>query len=159
MSAEEVVHHYRTNAVGWLELRVSTKGVRSISFISQPSQPVKSTQHPVMQKLISELDQYFANKLTTFSVPLDPETGTLFQRRVWQELALIPYGKTRSYLEIARGVHNPKGSRAVGLANKNNPIPILIPCHRVIKSDGSLGGYDSGIEIKKILLKLEGVTV
>ncbi len=159
MSAEEVVHHYRTKAVGWLELRVSTKGVRSISFISQPSQPVKSTRHPVMQKLIGELDQYFANKLTTFSVPLDPETGTLSQRRVWQELALIPYGKTRSYLEIARGVHNPKGSRAVGLANKNNPIPILIPCHRVIKSDGSLGGYDSGIEIKKILLKLEGVTI
>jgi methylated-DNA-[protein]-cysteine S-methyltransferase len=85
---------------------------------------------------------------------LDPETGTLFQRRVWQELILIPYGTTRSYLEIARGVHNPKGSRAVGPANKNNPIPILIPCHRVIKSDGSLGGYDSGIEIKKILLKL-----
>jgi methylated-DNA-[protein]-cysteine S-methyltransferase len=143
MSPEEFIHHYQTKVVGWLELRASAKGVRSISFISQPSQRVKSTQQPLMQELISELDQYFVNKLTSFSVPLDPETGTLFQRRVWQELALIPYGKTRSYLEIARGVHNPMGSRAVGLANKNNPIPILIPCHRVIKSDGSLGGYGS----------------
>ena len=71
---------------------------------------------------------------------------------------MIPYGTTRYYLEIARRVHNPKGSRAVGLADKNNPIPILIPCHKVIKPDGSLGGYGPGIEIKEILLKLDGVT-
>ena len=110
-----------------------------------------------MQKLISELDQYFANKPITFSVPLDPESGTPFQRRVWEQLALIAYGKTRSYVDIARKVDCPRGSRAVGLANKNNPIPILIPCHRVIKADGNLGGYNSGIEIKKSLLELEGV--
>jgi len=70
MSPEEFIHHYQTKVVGWLELRASAKGVRSISFISQPSQPVKSTQHPIMQELISELHQYFANKLTSFSVPL-----------------------------------------------------------------------------------------
>ncbi len=158
MSAEQFVHHYRSKAVGWLELRVSSKGVRSISFISSPPRPVKSGHHPLMRKLINELDQYFANKLITFSVPLDLESGTLFQRRVWEQLALIPYGETRSYVDIARKVDCPRGSRAVGLANKNNPIPIVIPCHRVIRADGSLGGYDSGIEIKKNLLALEGVS-
>ena len=157
MSAEEFVHHYHSKAVGWLELRVSAKGVRSISFISPPPRQVKSTHHPLMEKLITELDQYFAGKPITFSVPLDPESGTSFQRRVWEQLALIPYGKTRSYVDIARKVDCPRGSRAVGLANKNNPIPILIACHRVIKADGNLGGYNSGIEIKKSLLELEGV--
>ena len=157
MSAEEFVHHYHSKAVGWLELRVSAKGVRSISFISPPPRPIKSTHHPLMQKLVTELDQYFAGNPITFSVPLDPESGTSFQRRVWEQLALIPYGKTRSYVDIARKVDCPRGGRAVGLANKNNPIPILIPCHRVIKADGNLGGYNSGIEIKKSLLELEGV--
>lgn len=156
MSAEEFVHHYCSKAVGWLELRISANGVRSISFISPPSRLVKST-HPLLQKLVVELDEYFAGNPIVFSVPLDLGSGTSFQRRVWQQLALIPYGKTRSYLDIARKVDCPRGSRAVGLANKNNPIPILIPCHRVIKADGKLGGYNSGIEIKKSLLELEGV--
>ena len=156
MSAEEFVHHYHSKAVGWLELRVSAKGVRSMSFISAPKRAVKST-HPLMRKLVSELDEYFAGSPITFSVPLDPDSGTSFQRRVWEELARIPYGKTRSYVDIARRVNCPRGSRAVGLANENNPIPILIPCHRVIKADGKLGGYNSGIEIKKSLLELEGV--
>jgi methylated-DNA-[protein]-cysteine S-methyltransferase len=156
MSAEEFVHHYHSKAVGWLELRVSAKGVRSMSFISAPKRAVKSI-HPLIQKLVSELDEYFAGNPITFSVPLDPDSGTSFQRRVWEELARIPYGKTRSYVDIARRVDCPRGSRAVGLANKNNPIPILIPCHRVIKADGKLGGYNSGIEIKKSLLELEGV--
>ena len=157
MAAEEFVHHCHSKAVGWLELRISAKGVRSISFISAPQSPIKSTDHPLMRKLVSELDQYFAGNPTTFSVPLDPESGTSFQRQVWEQLALIPYGKTRSYADIARKVDCPRGSRAVGLANKNNPIPILIPCHRVIRADGNLGGYNSGIGIKKSLLKLEGV--
>jgi methylated-DNA-[protein]-cysteine S-methyltransferase len=156
MPAEEFVHYY-SKAVGWLELRVSAKGVRSISFVAAPKRPVKSTHNPLMKKLVSELDQYFTGSPITFSVPLDPASGTAFQRRVWKQLALIPYGNTRSYVDIARKVDCPRGSRAVGLANKNNPIPILIPCHRVIKADGKLGGYNSGVEIKKSLLELEGV--
>lgn len=88
-------------------------------------------------------------------MPLDPRVGTAFQRRVWDQLRAIPYGQTWSYAEVAAEAGNPRGARAVGLANKKNRIAIVIPCHRVINSDGSIGGYDSGIEIKKKLLRLE----
>jgi methylated-DNA-[protein]-cysteine S-methyltransferase len=112
----------------------------------------------MMSKLIKELDGYFDGNLTRFTVPLDPAVGTRFQRRVWEELTAIPYGQTRSYGEVASAIGNPRASRAVGSANKRNCIPILIPCHRVIKSDGGIGGYNSGTHIKRALLKLEGVT-
>ena len=106
---------------------------------------------------MKELDEYFARKSTAFTVPLDPQVGRTFERRVWQELVRIPPGKTRSYIEIALAVGNPRGTRAVGSANKKNPIAIPIPCHRVIKSDGSIGGYNSGLVRKKALLDLEGI--
>jgi len=156
MAGDEFVHHYYSDAVGWLELRVSDQGVRAVSFVKPPTQPMTSTQHPLMWQLITELDEYFSNKSATFSVPLDPASGTTFQRRVWEQLTLIPYGQTCSYADIAKKVGNPRACRAVGSANKNNPIAILIPCHRVIRADGSLGGYSSGIGIKKTLLHLEG---
>lgn len=157
MAMTEPVQYYYSNAVGWLELRVSSQGVRSVSFV--PGPPTDSTlwTNPVMDQLIRELDQYFSLKSKVFSVPLDPSAGTAFHRRVWAELTRIPYGETRSYGEIAAAVGVPLGARAVGLANKRNRIPILIPCHRVIKSDRGLGGYDSGLEIKRTLLELEGV--
>ncbi len=101
-----------------------------------------------------QLAAYFAGTLTEFSLPLEP-AGTPFQRRVWAELQAIPYGETRSYGELARAIGNPAAVRAVGLANGRNPIAVVIPCHRVIGSDGSLTGYGGGLDRKRYLLDLE----
>ena len=101
-----------------------------------------------------QLKEYFTGKRKKFDVPLDPQ-GTDFQRSVWKALQDIPYGKTRSYKQIAQAIGNLKACRAVGMANNKNPIWIIIPCHRVIGSDGSLTGYGGGVEMKKRLLKLE----
>lgn len=106
--------------------------------------------------VISQLDQYFNRSKTTFDLPLDPR-GTAFQQRVWQELMRIPYGETASYADIAERIGNPKACRAVGMANRRNPIPIIIPCHRVIGRDGSLTGFGGGLAVKERLLALEGV--
>jgi methylated-DNA-[protein]-cysteine S-methyltransferase len=101
-----------------------------------------------------QIDAYFAGALTSFSLPLDP-SGTEFQRRVWLALADIPYGATESYKGLAARVGNPKACRAVGLANGRNPLPLVLPCHRVIGADGSLTGYGGGLELKRRLLDHE----
>ena len=101
-----------------------------------------------------ELDEYFSGTLTAFATPARP-SGTPFQKRVWRLLLKIPYGKTRSYGDLATDLGIPKGPRAVGQANGRNPVALLIPCHRVIASDGGLGGYSGGIEIKRYLLEWE----
>ena len=101
-----------------------------------------------------QLRAYFRGELREFDVPLEME-GTEFQLSVWKELLKIPYGETASYLEIARRIGNEKAVRAVGLANGQNPIPIIVPCHRVIGSDGSLTGFGGGMENKRRLLELE----
>ena len=101
-----------------------------------------------------QLSEYFTGKRKKFDVLLNPQ-GTDFQRSVWKALQDIPYGKTRSYKQIAQAVGNPKACRAVGMANNKNPIWIIIPCHRVIGSGGSLTGYGGGLEMKQKLLDLE----
>lgn len=101
-----------------------------------------------------ELSEYFSGKRKSFDLPLLPE-GSDFQKKVWEKLLKIPYGETRTYGELAEMTGDKKASRAVGMANNNNPILILIPCHRVIGSDGSLTGYVAGVEAKKYLLQLE----
>ncbi len=101
-----------------------------------------------------ELDQYFAGRLKRFTTPLAFD-GTPFQNQVWKELCRIPYGKTISYLELANRIKNPKAVRAVGMANGANPIAIIVPCHRVIGSNGSLTGFGGGIPTKRALLELE----
>ncbi|AFM25378.1 methylated-DNA--[protein]-cysteine S-methyltransferase [Desulfomonile tiedjei] len=154
-SAEIVIHHFFSDLVGWLELQASKDGVRSISFVEAPESLSAASDDPVISELLMQLDAYFAGELTEFSIPLAPPGGTLFQRRVWDRLMAIPYGETRSYGEIAVEVGVPKGARAVGLANKKNFLPIVIPCHRVIRSNGDLGGYDSGVAIKQKLLQFE----
>lgn len=109
-------------------------------------------------RLKEELDSYFDGSLSHFFTPLDYEnTGTAFQRRVWDALREIPYGKTATYGELAERIGNPKASRAVGLANNRNPLAIVIPCHRVIGANGSLVGYAGGLDFKRGLLRLEGV--
>jgi methylated-DNA-[protein]-cysteine S-methyltransferase len=102
-----------------------------------------------------QLDEYFGGKRRAFDLELGPQ-GTAFQRTVWRALSGIPYGETISYAELARRVGNAQASRAVGLANGANPLPIVVPCHRVIGSDGSLTGFGGGLDIKRRLLELEG---
>jgi methylated-DNA-[protein]-cysteine S-methyltransferase len=103
---------------------------------------------------VRQLDEYFAGRLTAFDLPLEP-AGTQFQRRVWSALQTIPYGQTWSYGQLARAIGKASASRAVGLANGRNPIAVVIPCHRVIGSDGSLTGYGGGLDRKRYLLGLE----
>jgi len=108
-----------------------------------------------LQPYVRELEEYFAGKRREFSFALDLR-GTDFQLACWNALLAIPYGETRTYADIARAVGNPTGFRAVGMANNRNPIAIVVPCHRVIASDGTLCGYGGGLDIKRKLLELEG---
>ena len=110
---------------------------------------------PLLERGREQLLDYLSGLRRDFDLPLAPE-GTPFQQQVWVQLRQIPWGETRSYAQLARAVDCPKGFRAVGMANSRNPIPILIPCHRVIAADGSPGGYTGGSELKRTLLRLEG---
>ncbi|MGD0270338.1 MAG: methylated-DNA--[protein]-cysteine S-methyltransferase [Candidatus Sulfotelmatobacter sp.] len=109
----------------------------------------------MLRPYVSELEEYFAGKRREFTFPLDLR-GTDFQKACWQALLAIPYGETRTYADIARAVGKPTAFRAVGMANNRNPIAIVVPCHRVIASDGTLYGYGGGLDIKRKLLELEG---
>ncbi len=108
-----------------------------------------------MQVYVRELEEYFAGQRRKFQFPLDLR-GTDFQRACWRALLAIPYGETRTYADIARAVGKPQGFRAVGMANNRNPVAIVVPCHRVIASDGTLCGYGGGLDLKRKLLELEG---
>jgi len=111
--------------------------------------------HPLLAAAQRQLDAYFRGELNAFTIPLDLR-GTPFQLKVWEALCRVPYGATASYGEIAAAVGRPKASRAVGGANNRNPVPIIVPCHRIIGADGSLVGYGGGLWIKEHLLALEG---
>jgi methylated-DNA-[protein]-cysteine S-methyltransferase len=117
---------------------------------------LEEKETPVLKSTAKQLKEYFSGKRNTFDVPFELE-GTEFQKKVWLSLAKIPFGKTRSYKEQAIMVKSPKAVRAVGSANGMNPICIILPCHRVIGSDGSLTGYGGGVEKKRFLLELEGI--
>lgn len=108
----------------------------------------------LLKEAAKQLTEYFQGKRKRFELPLAPN-GTEFQQKVWKALMDIPFGETRSYGEIAVSVGNPKAARAVGMANNRNPIPIFIPCHRVIGANGKLVGYGGGLEIKEYLLNIE----
>lgn len=110
---------------------------------------------PLFREARRQLDEYFDGQRQDFYLPLRPE-GTEFQKKVWQVLCRIPYGQVISYRELAARVGSPRAFQAVGQANGHNPLPILIPCHRVIAADGTLGGYSGGLERKRFLLHLEG---
>lgn len=110
---------------------------------------------PALEPVAEQLAAYFDRRLKAFDLPLDMR-GTPFQREVWQALTSIPFGQTRSYAQIAAQVGRPQAVRAVGAANGANPVPIIVPCHRVIGSNGTLTGYAGGLELKRRLLELEG---
>ena len=142
--------------LGQIRATATDRGVSSLHFVERAkSRACAGSSHRHLQNLRAELDRYFGGTLRKFTVPLDVR-GTPFQELAWEQLRNIPYGKTIAYKEEARRMGNPKASRAVGGANGANPVCIIIPCHRVIAADGSLGGYSSGLERKKKLLALEG---
>ena len=144
--------------VGRLLLAANDRGLLCVGFpegkTALKPAPGWKADPARFSEVIRQLKAYFAGRLREFDLPLAPE-GTAFQLRVWQQLRTIPYGKTVSYGEIARQIGNPRAVRAVGSANGRNPLPIVIPCHRVIGQDGSLTGYGGGIRIKEALLDLE----
>jgi methylated-DNA-[protein]-cysteine S-methyltransferase len=146
--------------MGPLRLCFTEKGLTAIEFAetgaSSASEAPPPHLSPLIEAVTQQLAAYFAGHPTDFAgLPLDPQ-GTPFQRRVWQELQKIPRGQAISYKELAARVGNPRASRAVGQANGRNPIPLIIPCHRVIAADGTLGGYSSGLDRKRWLLRHEG---
>ena len=146
--------------VGKLTLVASEKGLVAIDVRNNSAQVVtapNASAEAILLKTKKQLEQYFAGKRTTFDVALDL-VGTEFQVQAWRALCRIPFGKTISYGQQASNIKKPKAFRAVGSANGKNPIPIIVPCHRVVASDGSLGGYALGLKMKKQLLTLEGVS-
>ncbi len=143
--------------VGPLLLVASDAGLHHVMFAnSKRAKPDPNWQEDasLLREAIQQLRGYFAGELESFDLVLAPE-GTEFQCQVWRNLRDIPFGETISYGELAKRVGNPKASRAVGAANGQNPIPIIIPCHRVIGSDGKLTGFGGGLPIKEKLLALE----
>ncbi|MCF7221243.1 methylated-DNA--[protein]-cysteine S-methyltransferase [Marilutibacter chinensis] len=155
-----IFHRLYHSPVGPLRIATSDAGVHAIEFHAQRHPVPRDTrwqagEHPLLDAVAAQLDGYFAGQRTVFDLPLAPE-GTAFQRSVWLELARIPYGSTVSYAQMASRVGRPAAVRAVGAANGRNPLPIVLPCHRVIGADGSLTGFGGGLPTKQFLLELEG---
>lgn len=146
-------YDYMQTDIGILEITASEDAVISIKRVH--TQVSKPQQNQVTQACISELKEYFEGNLMSFTVPLDLSTGTPFYQQVWDKVCQVDYGTTQSYMDIALAIDNPGAIRAVGMANGKNPIPIIVPCHRIIGSDGSLTGYSGGLDMKKKLLMLE----
>ena len=169
---ETLYYELLNSAVGPLFLAASERGLVALEFDKRlPGQQTirpnprdlraESQQlrfEPSAAKLrpyTRELEEYFSGSRREFSFPLDLR-GTEFQLACWRALQQIPYGETRTYADIARAVGRPQGFRAVGMANNRNPVAIVVPCHRVIASDGTLCGYGGGLDVKRKLLQLEG---
>ncbi len=149
---------YYKAPIGELLLVATEKGLEEVRFPSKQKKkrPDSDWTHdtPYLSEVMEQLTAYFAGQLKIFTLQLNP-TGTPFQKKVWKELQKIPYGKTASYEDIAQGINSPKACRAVGGANGKNPIPIIIPCHRIIGKDGSLTGFGGGLDLKEYLLHHE----
>ncbi|MGC9150721.1 MAG: methylated-DNA--[protein]-cysteine S-methyltransferase [Microbacter sp.] len=139
--------------IGWISIQSENEKLVSVLFSNEKPKETPQ-QDSIALETVKQLQEYFDKKRTHFDLPLNPQ-GTSFQKKVWKQLALIPCGETISYQEIAQSMGTPKASRAIGYANSKNPFVIIIPCHRVIHADGSIGGYNSGTERKKWLLDHE----
>lgn len=153
-------HNIIPSPVGQLTLIASDKGLMAVLWENEDPKRVGidkgecSSNFPLLQQVEQQLQEYFAGQRQQFDLPLH-FIGTDFQKQVWQALLSIPYGETRSYLQIAQQIGNEKSVRAVGAANGKNPISIIAPCHRVIGSSGKLTGFAGGLEAKAFLLQLE----
>lgn len=139
--------------IGWLKILASDDAITAIDFDAQPD--TGRHGNALTERCIAQLTEYFAGQRQHFDLPLAAQ-GTSFQRSVWQALVRIPCGTTCSYQDIADTIGNPKAVRAVGAANGSNPIPIIVPCHRVIGRNGSLIGFGGGLPRKEWLLRHEG---
>lgn len=150
---------YFNSPIGWLELSASDNALKSIRYSKEPvaEKPLQKT-NSIIDQTRKELTEYFSGDRKEFSIPLDPE-GTTFQKRIWSLLQKIPYGQTTTYGALANKMGDPNKVRAIGRANGKNPIPIIIPCHRVIGSNNRLVGCGGGIERKRYLLQHEGAVL
>ncbi len=157
---DQIQYEMRT-AIGPLYLVASKDGLQGVFFNKRPIKSIQGLglvkpEEKILSKAVRQIEEYFTGKRKQFDISLN-FSGTVFQKQVWRELSKIPFGKTASYSDIARRVKNPRAVRAVGSANGKNPACIIIPCHRVIAADGSIGGYSGGIKIKQRLLKFEQI--
>jgi O-6-methylguanine DNA methyltransferase len=168
----ELNYHYFSSPLGWLQVAASPKGICLLHFYG-PALPsredcetvlaqafsdtavISYQQSPLLNKAEEAILKYFGDRQPMPPFPLDVRCGTPFQHQVWKILCEIPFGETRSYLQVAQAIGKPKSSRAVGQACGKNCIPVLIPCHRVISADGGLGGFSGGLHIKRALLRIE----
>jgi len=154
-----MIYRYVSSPVGTLLLARDEHGLAIVSFEKggRPSEPLNEWERDdsAFTEEICQFERYFAAKLREFDLALSP-VGTKFQKDIWTLLRAIPYAETRSYADIARQIGKPSACRAVGRANGANPLPIVVPCHRVIGSDGSFTGFGGGLGVKRYLLELEG---
>ncbi len=139
--------------VGWLTLVGENDALIEARF-GQRQDDIPLCDTPLLLQAAQELAEYFSGRRKAFTVPLNPR-GTAFQQKCWRALLMIPYGQTRTYSQQAALIGNPKACRAVGMGNNRNPLPVFIPCHRVVGANGSLTGYAGGLDIKQMLLQIE----
>ncbi len=157
VGAEALAYHWMESPVGRLLIAGDERGLWVIHFAAEDAEPAaawRPAESP-LREAVRQLDAWFGRELRQFDLPLHP-VGTEFQLSVWNALPGIPYGATISYSELARRIGRPAAVRAVGAANGANPLPIVLPCHRVIGADGSLTGFGGGLPTKRFLLELEG---
>lgn len=145
--------YYETD-IGEIGITENGTAITHIYFGENTSKDINLIETPLLKEAYKQLKEYFSGKRKVFQLPLAPK-GTDFQEKVWKALQEIPYGRTYSYKDIAIKIGNINACRAVGMANNRNPIPIIIPCHRVIGTNGKLVGYGGGLKIKEMLLKIE----
>lgn len=150
---DNLVYGYVESRLGLVEIGASPQGIAALNFVETARHPHGDA--PLLTEAARQVSAYFAGELTVFDLPLELH-GTEFQRRVWAQLLTVPFGKTASYLEIALAVGTAQSVRAVGAANGRNPVSIVVPCHRIIGSDGKLIGYGGGLWRKEWLLRHEG---
>lgn len=155
-----LVHRDLRSPVGPLRVIASSEVIKAVLWGAEDFKRCRLSSrscedsHALLDRAVCQLNEYFSGRRRSFDLPLEAE-GTDFQRRVWQALSEIPLGETRTYGQIAERIGAPKGARAVGLANRSNPISIIVPCHRVIGADGRLTGFAGGLDSKRALLELE----
>lgn len=146
---------YYESPIGTLEITASEKGITSVNRVKKNALRKKETNNTFVQKCKKQLAEYFDGKRNDFDLKLDWSEHGDFQKSVWEQLLKIPFGRTTSYGAIAEKIGDKNASRAVGMANRHNPIAIIVPCHRVIAKNGELQGYFYGLDTKRFLLQLE----
>jgi len=155
LQTEKVIGYFLNSIIGKICIEAAGDCISHAYINNEQPQNIEIGSTAVLQEASEQLKAYFEGKLRIFTIPLRP-VGTPYQQKIWTLLQEIPYGETATYKQIAARAGNPKASRAVGMANNRNPIPIFIPCHRVIGTDGSLTGFRGGLDMKRKLLEIEG---